>query len=123
MVYYALEEYGSAQSHLERAVEVDPTYATGFGQLGWVFYVQKQYDKAQPNFERAVELERDPGRNAAYRHALGWIYVSMKETAKARQEFTKALELNPQLEGAKEGLQVLDKPGPAGAPAAPTPAR
>lgn len=120
MVYYALEEYDSAQSHLERAIEVDPSYASGYGQLGWVFYVQKQYDRARPNFERAIELEQDPLRNAAYRHALGWIYLSMKQPDQARQQFTKALELNPQLEGAKEGLQVLDGQGSAGA-AAPTP--
>jgi tetratricopeptide (TPR) repeat protein len=107
MAYYAMEEYGSAQSHLERSLEVDPSYATGWGQLGWVFYVQKDYEKAQPNFEKAVSLEKDTSRNAAYRHALGWIYVNMKQYAKAKQEFTRALEENPELQGAKEGLQVI----------------
>jgi Tfp pilus assembly protein PilF len=69
--------------------------------------VQKQYDKAQPNFEKAVDLEKDPSRNATYRHALGWTYVKTKQNVKAKVEFTKALEENPDLEGAKEGLQVL----------------
>jgi tetratricopeptide (TPR) repeat protein len=105
--YYAMEEYDSAQSHLERSLEIDPTYATGWGQLGWVFYVQKQYDRAQPNFEKAVELEKDPGRNAEYRHALGWIYLNAKQYDKAKAEFTKALEENPDLQGAKDGLQVI----------------
>jgi tetratricopeptide (TPR) repeat protein len=107
MAYYGLEEYSSAQSHLERSLEIDPNYATGWGQLGWVFYVQKDYEKAQPNFEKAVGLEKDPTRNAAYRHALGWIYVNTKQYARAKQEFTKALEENPDLAGAKEGLQVI----------------
>jgi Tfp pilus assembly protein PilF len=107
MAYYAMEEYTSAQSHLERSVEIDPGYATGWGQLGWLFYVQKDYDKAQPNFEKAVGLEKDPTRNATYRHALGWIYLNAKQYQKAKDEFTKALEQNPDLEGAKEGLQVL----------------
>jgi tetratricopeptide (TPR) repeat protein len=105
--YYAMEEYDSAQSHLERSVEVDPNYATGWGQLGWVFYVQKQYDKAQPNFEKAIALEKDPVRNAEYRHALGWIYLNAKQYAQAKEQFTKALEQNPDLEGAKEGLQIV----------------
>jgi tetratricopeptide (TPR) repeat protein len=105
--YYALEEYDSAQSHLERSVEVDPNYATGWGQLGWVFYVQKEYDKAQPDFEKAVALEKDPSRNAEYRHALGWIYVNAKQYAQAKEQFTRALEENPDLAGAKEGLQVV----------------
>jgi tetratricopeptide (TPR) repeat protein len=105
--YYAMEEYDSAQAHLERALEIDPNYATGWGQLGWVFYVQKIYDKAQPNFEKAVLLEKDAARNAEYRHALGWIYLNTKQWDKAKQEFNKALEENPDLQGAKDGLQVL----------------
>ena len=111
LVYYTLEEYDSARSHLERSIEVDPGYASGWGQLGWVYYVQRPaaYDKAQPYFEKAIELEKDPIRNAAYRHALGWIHVSMKRYDAARQEFKKALELNPDLQGAKEGLELLDK--------------
>jgi tetratricopeptide (TPR) repeat protein len=107
MAYYSMEEYDSARSHLERSLEIDPNYATGWGQLGWVFYVQKDYDKAQPNFEKAVDLEKDAARNATYRHALGWIYVNTKQWAKAKQEFTRALEENPDLDGAKEGLQVV----------------
>jgi tetratricopeptide (TPR) repeat protein len=109
MAYYALEEYASARSHLERSLEIDPNYATGWGQLGWVFYVQKDYEKAQPNFEKAVELEKDAVKNSTYRHALGWIYLNTKQYARAKQEFTKALEENPGLDGAREGLQVLEK--------------
>ena len=105
--YYAMEEYDSARSHLERSLEIDPNYATGWGQLAWVFYVQKQYDKAQPDFEKAVDLEKDPARNAEYRHALGWIYVNAKQYAQAKDQFTRALQENPDLQGAKEGLQVI----------------
>jgi tetratricopeptide (TPR) repeat protein len=108
MAYYAMEEYDTANSHLSRAVELDPNYATAWGQLGWVFYVQKIYDKAQPYFEKAVELEKDAQRNATYRHALGWVYYNTKQYSKARQAFTKALELNPDLDGARDGLQALD---------------
>jgi tetratricopeptide (TPR) repeat protein len=106
--YYAMEEYASARSHLERSLEIDPNYPTGWGQLGWVFYVQKEYDKAQPYFEHAVELEKDPAKNAAYRHALGWIYMNTKQYDKAKTEFTKALQENPELDGARQGLQVLE---------------
>jgi tetratricopeptide (TPR) repeat protein len=69
--------------------------------------VQKQYDKAQPDFEKAVELEKDPSRNAEYRHALGWIYVNAKQYPQAKEQFTRALEENPDLQGAKDGLQVI----------------
>jgi tetratricopeptide (TPR) repeat protein len=105
--YYAMEEYDSARAHLERSLEIDPDYATGWGQLGWTFYVQKEYDKAQPDFEKAVALEKDPSRNAEYRHALGWIYLNAKQYPQAKEQFTRALEQNPDLEGAREGLQVV----------------
>jgi len=111
--YYTMEEYDSAQSHLQRSLEIDPNYATGWGQLGWVFYVQKDYEKALPNFEKAVALEKDPIRNATYRHALGWSYVNTKQFDKAKQEFTRALEENPDLDGAKEGLQVVASSNPS----------
>ncbi|MGI9148279.1 MAG: tetratricopeptide repeat protein [Chloroflexota bacterium] len=111
--YYAMEEYDSAQSHLQRALEIDPNYATGWGQLGWVFYVQKNYDGAEPNFEKAVALEKEPIKNATYRHALGWSYVNTKQYDKAKQEFTKALQENPDLDGAKEGLQVVATSSPS----------
>lgn len=107
MAYYANEEYASAISHLQRSVEIDPSYSNGWGQLGWVYYVQKEYDKAQPNFEKAVTLEKDPTRNATYRHALGWVYVSKKDYARAKTEFSRALEANPDLQGARDGLQVV----------------
>ncbi len=117
--YYALEDYGSAQSHLRRAVEVDPEYANGWGQLGWVFYVQKQYDNAGPAFEKAVEREKDPSKNATYRHALGWVYVNTKQYDRARQSFTKALEEDPHLDGARDGLAAVER----GLAASPTPLR
>ena len=69
--------------------------------------------QGQPDFEKAVDLEKDPARNATYRHALGWIYLNTKQNDKAKAEFTTALEENPDLEGAKEGLQVLASTPPS----------
>ena len=74
-----------------------PQLRQWLGSVGWVFYVQKEYDKAQPEFEKAVELEKDPTKNATYRHALGWIYLNTKQYTKAKEEFTRALEENPDL--------------------------
>ena len=62
--------------------------------------------------EEAVALEKDPVRNAEYRHALGWIYLNAKQYPKAKEEFTRALEENPDLQGAKDGLQVLATSSP-----------
>ncbi len=72
-----------------------------------IYYQRRDYARAQPLFERAVELERNPARNASYRHALGWIYLANKQNPEAREQFTKALELNPGLQGARDGLAQL----------------
>ena len=64
---------------------------------------------------KAIELDRDGARLAQYRHALGWIYVAARRTADAREQFTRALALNPGLQGARDGLAVLQQ-GQAQAP-------
>ena len=82
------------------------------------------FDKAYPQGTRPGEYRFTPGSDFAF--APGWsdvtpfvlnsssqfrpgppYAVTSKQYAKAKQEFTKALEENPDLEGAKEGLQVL----------------
>ena len=75
MVYFDQEDYPTAADHFQRAIEIDPTYPTGDGQLANIYYQRRDYAHAQPLFERAIELERDPTRNASYRHALGWIVL------------------------------------------------
>jgi len=107
-VYYAMEEYEVAILHFQKAVEIDPNYASGYGQMALAYYVQKKYDRAQPLFEQAVALEKDPLKVAQYRHALGWIHLRAGRYAEARVQFSKALELDPSLQGAKEGLQALE---------------
>lgn len=111
MISYAIEDYGGALGYLRRSVTIDPLYANGYAQMGWVFYVQRQYDQAAPNFERAISLEKDPGRLAQYYHALGWVNLNTNRLAQARSAFEKALELNPQLAGAREGLRTLQSRG------------
>ncbi len=38
---------------------------------------------------------------------MGWIYLNTKKGDKAKQELNKAVEENPDLQGAKDGLQFL----------------
>lgn len=112
MVYHAREQYEHAVERFQRAIELDPSYATAYAQLAWVYYGRRDYDRAEPLFSRAIELDHDHGRLAQYRHALGWIYLSSKRPAEARDQFTRALELNPGLQGARDGLALLQTPAP-----------
>jgi superkiller protein 3 len=118
MVFYAREEYDPAIASFQRALELDPAYATAYAQLAWIHYARREYDRAEPLFGRAIELDHDGGRVAQYRHALGWIMLSARRSAEAKEQFTKALELSPNLQGARDGLKLLQGQGQG-----PTPAR
>ena len=112
MVYHAREELEHAAERFQRAIELDPGYATAYAQLAWIHYGRREYDRAEPLFLRAIELDRDANRVAQYRHALGWIYVTSKRSTEAREQFTRALELSPGLQGARDGLAVLQGQAP-----------
>jgi tetratricopeptide (TPR) repeat protein len=107
MVFHAREEHEAAAEHLQRAISLDPTYATAYAQLGWLHYGRREYEQAEPLFVRAIELDRDASRIAQYRHALGWIFLRSKRNVEARDQFQQALNLNPALQGARDGLVLL----------------
>lgn len=113
----AEQDYASAVPYFERAVELDPSYATAQGQLGTAFYLQGLLNPARDPLERAVQIERKPLPLSSYRHALGWVYLRTGALDDAEHELRGALVLNPALDGAREGLRVLrtmrDGRGPA----------
>ena len=39
---------------------------------------------------------------------FGWIYLNLKQPTRARPQFEQALALNPELQGAKDGLAVIE---------------
>jgi len=112
MVYYAREEYEPAAASFQRALALDPAYPTAYAQLAWIHYARREYDLAEPLFGRAIDLDHDAARVAQYRHALGWIMLSSRRPSEAREQFTKALELSPNLQGARDGLKLLQGGAP-----------
>jgi len=46
-----------AKKHLERAVELDPTYAAAWNDLGIAFEQQGKFDEARKAYEKAVALD------------------------------------------------------------------
>jgi tetratricopeptide (TPR) repeat protein len=111
MVHRAREENDLAQEQFQRAIALDPGYATAYAQLAWIHYGRREYGKAEPLFMKAIDLDREGSRVAQYRHALGWIFLTAKRAADAREQFNRALELNPELQGAKDGLALLQQGG------------
>ena len=54
--YYSSGQYGEASSALQRALELDPTFATTWSNLGTARYFQGWYEDAVIAFQKAVEL-------------------------------------------------------------------
>lgn len=100
-------DYEAAVAYLEQASTLDPHYSTAQGQLGIAYYLQGNYASAQGPLERATQLERRDLPLSSYRHVLGWTYLRVGQIESAEREFQQALALNPDLEGAREGLDVV----------------
>jgi adenylate cyclase len=81
-----------AMELLQKAIELDPTYAEGHGHLGFVFSMMGEHDKAVAKAEQAVTLNP----NSAYAHmVLGHTLRFAGRHEEAIPEYKKAIRLNP----------------------------
>ena len=107
--YATRENYKEAEEPLKAALAIDQNYASALGQLGLVYYAEQRHTDAIPYLMRATELEKPGPKLATYRHVLGWSLYAEKRYTEAREQFAKALELDPKLQGAKDGLEMVAK--------------
>jgi eukaryotic-like serine/threonine-protein kinase len=97
-----------ATEALQSAVQTDPRFALGFGQLGELYRLKYQLDRnskwheeALANCKRALALQ---DRLPSVYVTLGRVHDSMGQTDLALQEFTHALELDPRNAEALSGM-------------------
>jgi adenylate cyclase len=77
---------------LQKAIELDATYAEAHGHLGFVFSTMGKHDKAVAKAEQAVALNP----NSAYVHmVLGHTLRFAGRHDEAIPEYKKAIRLNP----------------------------
>ncbi|MBB5341360.1 serine/threonine-protein kinase [Tunturiibacter gelidoferens] len=93
---------------LNAAIETDPKFALGYGQLGEAYRLKYQLDRnqhwldeAQGNLEKAIQL--DSSLPAAY-VTLGRIHDVSGKRELALQEFQHALQLDPRNAMAMRGM-------------------
>ncbi|MEO0396081.1 MAG: tetratricopeptide repeat protein, partial [Cyanobacteria bacterium P01_A01_bin.137] len=72
--YKALKRYDEAISSYEKAIELDPSYATAHNNLGATYNDLKRYDEAISSYEKAIEL--DPSYATAHNN-LGITYKAL----------------------------------------------
>ncbi len=90
--------YNNAIQHFQRAIEVDPTMARAYDNLGLCYYYQNQNELAVKSYEKAIELGRGSG------HPSPWPYLNLAVTQQflnhldeAERNLREALRLDPAL--------------------------
>jgi len=91
----------AAFQHFNRAIELYPTYADAYGQLGLAYYRQKEYDKAMQQYQKS--LEYDP-KDAKIYSNMGVIYFKKGNLQKAEEVYLKAVQLAPRYVDARRNL-------------------
>lgn len=115
----AIKEYQAAQrclsrhdpdgasSHLERAVEIAPRFATAWNQLGTMAYQAGRYNEAEAKFRRALEAEPDAFEPLVN---LGGVMLTLRRRQDALGYNQRAVARRPNdaLANAQLGFSYLD---------------
>ena len=113
-------EYDQALLYLNKCVELNPTLADGYTELGSVYFAQRNLEKAIAFNEKAIDLS--PNHPKAHNN-LGYIYFTMGNTLAVNNDkvkadeyyrkaiglFEKALIFDPKLEGTRRNIAHVKK--------------
>lgn len=88
-------QYERAIDAYRRAIELEPTYADAYNNLGNIYLLQKRYYEAIELFQRALRYHPS---DALFHYNLGVCYELVGEHKKAKAELDRARELDPILE-------------------------
>jgi len=88
------ENLSLAISALERAIVLDPTWATNYADLAALYWQTGQSTKALDSMQRATQLAP---RSAFFALNLGWFYEQQGKTAPAQAAYQTALDLSTDL--------------------------
>ena len=89
MCYYQTEDYGKAQTFLQKAVAKNDKDAEAAYTLGRTFLELENEKSAIPQYQKAITL--DPSRNA-WMYELGLIYYSQEDYKNALKYFNQATD-------------------------------
>lgn len=90
---YAIRgSYSSAQSDLEKAIELEPDNPMAYVHYGQLLYELKEYENACMYFTQAIKLDSE---KPLYFSRRGQSRLSLNEFESAREDFERAVALNP----------------------------
>jgi eukaryotic-like serine/threonine-protein kinase len=94
-------DWSGAEKEFQRALELNPNYATAHVWYGEYLQAFARFDEAIQEIKRAQQL--DP-LSLIVQADLGWTYFRASRFDKAIEEFNRALELDPDFLPAQSGL-------------------
>ena len=100
VVMYEYNFY-AAEKEFERAIELNPRYATAHHLFGFYLGAMSRYEESVTELRRAVRL--DP-LSPLFKCFLGFVYLYARRYDQAIDEFRKALEVDSDLGPALSGL-------------------
>lgn len=107
-VYQNRGQLSKAIAECNKAIEINPSYASVYNSRGFAYIGKGEYDEAISDFSRAIEI--NPKFAMAYNNR-GYAYGVKGQYERAISDSNKAIELNPKLAMAynNRGLAYLNK--------------
>ncbi len=98
--------FADAQVEFQKAVELDPTYADAFHNLGSAYAEQAKWDEAISAYKKALAQTIYASPENTYNN-LGYAYWALDRRKDAEDAFRAALQLEPKLVPSHFWLGVL----------------
>lgn len=103
-MFYKKGDYNQAINILRKILEIDPSNAEAYNNLGSIYAEQKELDLAISAWRRAIKI--NPNFLGVHLN-LGYAYIMKGMKEEAVKEFNKVLEIDPNNEMAKGFLERL----------------
>jgi Tfp pilus assembly protein PilF len=102
-------DFGAAQEHFSRALEISPKDEVAAYNVGEVFFSNQQIDEAVKYFELAVQIKKDWSKPYL---KLGYVYLNKGDFAKSLEYFNAFIQMdpeNPEVAQVKNVIAAIEK--------------
>lgn len=106
LAYWAHKEYGLAEMHFKRALELKPEFSEGANNLGTLYMSQARYPEAVTALEKALKNVYYNSYEAALSN-LGWAYYKLGRVDDAKKRLEESIEVNPSVPQARLNLGIV----------------
>ena len=104
MVLTALERFEEAETHLSRAIALDPSHTEALYSLAKLRFKQQRYDEMLKLYQQIIDI--DPTDALAYGD-MGVALFLLGRNDEALRSFDQALSLDPAMKGVRANRDAL----------------